>query len=111
MCDKCTCTSTCPNQGILKGTAEAHIVHSNSEYHLQSQSHTVNEDDREIFQSRLLDYRQSLLNDEGKQQALTHRDFTTGFSLHLIPLLVENMNYFKNILDHLWPISKPDTII
>ena len=101
-CDKCTCASTCPNQGVLKSTAEAHIAVSNPEYQLQSQGlkklvYTITEAERDIFKSRLLDYRQSLLNDEEKQQVLTHPDFTTGFSLYLVTLLVENMDYLESV--------------
>ena len=79
---QCACTLLCQNQVVFRSSAEVEIVRSNLEYVLQSQSlrkmvYLITEDPRELFHSRLLEYRQSLLNDEEQQQVLTHPDLTT----------------------------------
>ena len=100
--DKCICASSCQDQDILKNPAEMHISRSNSMYNLHSQGfkrmvYVVTEDEREIFKSKLFEYRDSLLTDTEQQQVVSHPDFTTGFSSHLIALLVENMEYLESV--------------
>lgn len=100
-CNKapCECDSHC-HIGITASFAENNIKESNKLEHkskIANPTYIITAKQREIFESQLLEYRDSLLTEQEKRHLVLQSDLVTGFSISLIKDVVQSMEFLGDL--------------